>query len=142
MRNPHAVALGRLGKGKTSKAKAKSSRRNGSLGGRPPKSIIQDWIPFLDSVDESRRTKSVESLHKLLLKSRKTKERALLNATAKYLCSELKIWVPDWASQFMWLKHPWFVSGIENLKATAIVESPVEFRANNIFVLRNFLSRV
>ena len=38
-KNPAAVALGRLGglasKGKTSPRKAKSSARNGALGGRP-----------------------------------------------------------------------------------------------------------
>jgi len=142
MKNPHAVALGRLGKGKTSKAKAKSSRQNGKHGGRPPTSFIPDWISFMDSVDDSRRAKSVDPLRQLFLKSHKTRERALLNATAKYLCWELNISVPDWASQFMWLKVPWFVSGVENLKAMALLESPIEFRANNIFVLENFLSRV
>jgi hypothetical protein len=40
-KNPHAVALGRLGgaatKGIRTKAKRKSSRENGKLGGRPRK---------------------------------------------------------------------------------------------------------
>ncbi len=40
-KNPHAVALGRLGgqagKGKTSEAKAQASRANGLKGGRPKK---------------------------------------------------------------------------------------------------------
>jgi hypothetical protein len=44
-RNPHAVALGRLGglanKGKRSPAKASAARRNGLLGGRPPGSGTQ-----------------------------------------------------------------------------------------------------
>ena len=39
VRNPHAVALGKLGglagKGVTSPAKARAARRNGKLGGRP-----------------------------------------------------------------------------------------------------------
>lgn len=39
------------------------------------------------------------------------------------------------------LPEPWFVAGVENLKATALVESPLPFRRNNIFVLGNFLSR-
>jgi hypothetical protein len=41
----------------------------------------------------------------------------------------------------LFLPDPWFVAGIENLKASALVESPVQFRRNNIFVLGNFLSR-
>jgi hypothetical protein len=37
---------------------------------------------------------------------------------------------------------PWFVSGMESLKAIALVESPLPFRLRKIFVLENFLSRV
>jgi hypothetical protein len=39
------------------------------------------------------------------------------------------------------LSEPWFVSGMENLKASALLESPLPFRRNNVFVLGNFLSR-
>jgi hypothetical protein len=39
------------------------------------------------------------------------------------------------------LPAPWFVAGVENLKASALVESPVQFRRNNVFVLGNFLAR-
>jgi len=139
MKNSHAVALGRLSKGKTSKIKARSSRQNGKLGGRPPN---PDWISFMDAVDKCRKIKSVAPIYELFLKNHSRKERALLNSTTKYLCDELRIPVPDWASSSMWLKYPWFVSGVENLKAMAILESPLEFRSNNIFVLGNFLSRV
>ena len=38
-------------------------------------------------------------------------------------------------------KPPWFVSGMENLKAIALAESPLRFRIRKIFVLSNFLSR-
>ena len=37
MKNPHAVALGRIGGKVKSEKKAKSSRENGKLGGRPKK---------------------------------------------------------------------------------------------------------
>lgn len=39
MKNPHAVALGKLGKGKTSDRKKQTSRANGKLGGRPKKDL-------------------------------------------------------------------------------------------------------
>jgi hypothetical protein len=37
-KNPHAVALGRLGGSVTSAAKTKAVKKNGLLGGRPRKS--------------------------------------------------------------------------------------------------------
>jgi hypothetical protein len=45
-KNPHAVALGRLGGSVTSKAKKISSRENGKLGGRPPKTVTQPMDHF------------------------------------------------------------------------------------------------
>ena len=142
-KNIHAVKLGRLARGKTSAAKAVSSRANGLRGGRPASVGVRDWTRFMDCVDECRRQRSVAPLFELLTKSRISRERALINATARHLClSEFKVFVPDWAKNYIWLKEPWFVSGVENLKATALIESPAEFRANHIFVLSNFLSRV
>ena len=39
MKNPAAVALGKLGGAKKSEAKTASSRRNGAKGGRPRKPV-------------------------------------------------------------------------------------------------------
>ena len=36
-KNPHAVALGRLGGSKATEAQKAAARRNGRKGGRPPK---------------------------------------------------------------------------------------------------------
>lgn len=41
MKNRHAVALGRLGGSVSSEVKTRSSRKNGKLGGRPPKVISE-----------------------------------------------------------------------------------------------------
>src|SRR5262245_26932167 len=67
---------------------------------------------------------------------------ALLAATAEQLCKELKIITPNWILAVPAPRDPWFVSEMENLKAIAIVESPLPFRIRKLFVLENFLSRV
>jgi hypothetical protein len=66
---------------------------------------------------------------------------ALLAATAEYLCKELGLNAPPWLASVSAVKVPWFVSGLESLKAIAFVESPLPFRLRKIFVLENFLSR-
>jgi hypothetical protein len=109
--------------------------------GKPPQSGVTDWVPFFNAVDEVRRSRQLAPLKRLYSRSRRTRERALLNATACALAAELGQNPPWWAVRPVVLAEPWFVSGIESLKATALVESPVQFRRNNVFVLGNFLSR-
>lgn len=109
--------------------------------GKPPRLGITDWVPFFDAVDEVRRRRRFDPLKRLYSRSRRTRERALLNATACALASELGEAPPWWAMHPLVLPEPWFVAGVENLKATALVESPLAFRRNNIFVLGNFLAR-
>jgi hypothetical protein len=65
----------------------------------------------------------------------------LLASTAESLCDELGLEVPGWLAQVPACPTPWFVAGVENLKAIALAESPLRFRIRKIFVLRNFLSR-
>ncbi len=66
----------------------------------------------------------------------------LLASTVETLCGELGVRIPGWCVGIASLQTPWFVAGVENLKATALAESPVHFRKRNIFVLGNFLDRV
>lgn len=66
---------------------------------------------------------------------------ALITATVETLCDEATISAPLWCNAVAPLSDPWFVSGIENLKASALTESPVHFRSRNIFVLASFLAR-
>jgi hypothetical protein len=68
--------------------------------------------------------------------------RSLLASTVETLCQECKTPTPWWCGGIGPLAVPWFVADVENLKATALVESPAQFRKRNIFVLRNFLVRV
>jgi transcriptional regulator with XRE-family HTH domain len=67
--------------------------------------------------------------------------QALLASTAEALCAELKIFPPPWCKAVPSLAEPWFPAGLENLKASALFESPVWYRKRNIFVLGNFLER-
>jgi len=67
---------------------------------------------------------------------------ALLASTVEQLCYELKLKPPEWILAVPAPRDPWFVSGMESLKAIALVESPLPFRLRKIFVLENFLSRV
>lgn len=51
MKNPHAVALGKIGGSVKSEVKSKSSRENGKLGGRPKKlaeSVDSFGIPLME----------------------------------------------------------------------------------------------
>lgn len=102
----------------------------------------KDWIiPFMDFVDELRRTRDIEII-KTPFPFNNERLDALLASTIEYLCNELDIETPNWVWEVSECSCPWFVSGIENLKAIAIAESPAFFRRRKIFVLENFLYRV
>ena len=87
----------------------------------------------MDAVDAVRRSRSGAELPARL--------RALLAGVAETLAGECGASAPNWTSGVGPLDRPWFVSGYENLKASALVESPVPFRSRNVFVLANFLER-
>jgi len=97
------------------------------------------WL--MDFVDDFRYYKKAEMIAEPFSLSDE-KQDALLASTIEYLCDELNVETPEWLSEISPCDEPYFVSGIENLKATAIVESPLRFRIRKIFVLENFLSRV
>ncbi len=65
----------------------------------------------------------------------------LLASTVEYLCDENGLEWPEWTSKIPACEDPFFVSGIENLKAIALAESPLVYRIRKIFVLGNFLER-
>ncbi len=96
---------------------------------------------FFDFVDDFRYYKDIRMISEPFPFS-DDKMDALLASTAESLCDELKIEPPEWLEKVQPCNEPYFVSGFENLKATAIVESPVRFRIRKIFVSENFLSRV
>jgi hypothetical protein len=102
----------------------------------------KNWPIFLmDFVDDFRYHKNLEAVAEPIQLTDQPLD-ALLASTAEYLCDELDIECPAWLANAPACKMPWFVSGMENLKAIALVESPLRFRIRKIFVLENFLSRV
>ncbi|MEO8041352.1 MAG: hypothetical protein ABI646_01965 [Acidobacteriota bacterium] len=101
-----------------------------------------NWQVYLmDFVDEFRRTRDLDSIAEQFVQVGDEKD-ALLASTAEALCDELNLDAPDWLSLVPACVDPYFVAGLENLKAISIVESPLRFRLRKVFVLDNFLSRV
>lgn len=107
--------------------------------------IIEDrrwWkIPLMDFVDDFRRHKSSAAIDQPFILDDEQMD-AVLAGVIEYLCDESKITVPKWLNDVPSCRNPYFVSGIDNLKATAIVESPLRFRVRKVFVMENFLHRV
>lgn len=100
------------------------------------------WVvPLMDFVDDLRRSRDPEAI-RIPFPCDDERLDAILASTIEALCSELGMETPDWVWDVPSCRHPWFVSGIENLKAICIAESPASFRRRKIFVLEKFLSRV
>ncbi|MBI2602941.1 MAG: helix-turn-helix transcriptional regulator [Deltaproteobacteria bacterium] len=103
---------------------------------------FSSWkIHFMDFVDAYRRSLDPRLLVFPPTKGLDIRLRALLASIVTALCLETGESVPGWAKKSYFLKEPWFVSEVENLKAMSILESQWPFRRNNIFVLGNFLKR-
>jgi len=103
---------------------------------------FDSWrIHFMNFVDEFRQSLDTRLL--LLPPPQQTpiKLKALLSSIVLELCDELEMAAPGWAKKDYCLSEPWFLANSEALKASALVESPVFYKRNNIFVLENFLKR-
>ena len=69
-------------------------------------------------------------------------EDAYLAATAEELARRFNFSSPAWAaSEVRTLHQPWFASPLAALRAVLLLESPPAFRARNLFVSENALSR-
>jgi transcriptional regulator with XRE-family HTH domain len=108
--------------------------------------VLQDgfdsWkIHFMDLVDYFRSSLDTECLLLPPCKMLDKRLYALMSSIVRQLCLESSVPPPRWSQQPCFLEKPWFLAGMNSLKASALVESPVAFRSNNIFVLDNFLAR-
>ena len=103
---------------------------------------FDSWkIYFFNFVDEFRKTMDPRLILLPPIEALDKKLYALLSSIVRYLCNEIHTTPPDWALKRHFLSTPWFLSGMESLKATTILESPLEFRNNNNYVQNNFLNR-
>ena len=103
----------------------------------------QKWwaIHLMNFVDDFRRLRDTRAIEQPFRLGDRNMD-ALVAASVESLCDELGLEVPSWLEQVPACDEPWFVSGLERLKAIAIVQSPLRFRIRKIFVLENFLSRI
>ena len=104
---------------------------------------FDSWtIHLFDAVDAFRRGPDPDLVRLGPVDGIHSRLGALIASTVETVCAEFSLTLPEWCRGVGALDRPWFVAGIENLKASALIESPVRFRKRNIFVLANFLERV
>ena len=113
---------------------------------RETRELIDDepdnWaLHLMNFVDDFRRNRDLRALEEAF-EVRGNRMEALLASTAESLCDEIELDAPEWLSRVPAAAQPYFVSGLENLKAISLVESPLRFRLRKVFVLENFLTRV
>jgi len=103
-----------------------------------------DWeIAFFDFVDSYRKSDQKEAMIvETPVSTGNDRLDSLLKSMVLYLCDETNIQPISWAEEDGWLEHPWFVCGLSRLYSFSLVETPVRFKQNNIFVLSNFMDRV
>lgn len=101
----------------------------------------QWWkLALMDFVDDFCRRKDPKAIDKPFSRGDERID-AVLAGVIESLCDEFNLPIPAWLDGVPACKEPFFVSGLEDLKALAIVESPLRFRIRKVFVLENFLSR-
>lgn len=102
----------------------------------------EDWqIAYFDYVDSFLATKSERLVAQRPVDGLEIRLVALLCSITMQLCAEHKVSPPEWSTLSLGLEEPWFISRFKSLRAISLVESPVFFKRNNIFVGQDFLQR-
>ena len=103
---------------------------------------FESWkIHIANWVDEFRRTLDPYLVLHAPVAQSDFRIKALMASIVRELCDETYLDYPDWSQKTYFLEKPWFLSEVESLKAFSILESPLNFRRNNIYVQSNFLQR-
>lgn len=102
----------------------------------------EDWrIPYFDFVDSFLATRNELLWADRPVDGLDLRSLALICSIVMQLADEMKVPAPEWAKMSLALDEPWFVSKFKSLRAISLVESPVFFKRNNIFVGDDFLKR-
>ncbi|MGA1823909.1 MAG: hypothetical protein ACMUIP_04525 [bacterium] len=104
------------------------------------KYLLANYIDEFNSANKKKKMEMVK--HFPFSQITDKKQASYTAATVEELCYRNKLPIPDWvfARQY-YLQEPYFVGGLETLKAFLIAESPLSFRRRNIFVSENVLER-
>jgi hypothetical protein len=99
---------------------------------------------FIDEFNRAGMTGKQRMVKRFPFKKIKDKKyAAYIAAAVEELCYRNNMDIPGWVFDRKYrLKEPFFVGGLESLKAFLIAESPVPFRRRNIFVSENVLKRL
>ena len=104
------------------------------------KYVLANFIDEFNSAGMEKKKKMVEKFPFKGIKEKKYS--AYIAAMVEELCFTNHLDIPEWVFDKKYrLKEPFFVGGLESLKAFLIVESPLPFRRRNIFVSANVLKR-
>ncbi|MCP5103975.1 MAG: hypothetical protein GY950_11380 [bacterium] len=104
------------------------------------KYVLANFIDEFNSAGIEKKKKMVERFPFTGIEEKKY--CAYVAAMVEELCFTNDLDIPEWVFDKKYrLKEPFFVGGLESLKAFLIVESPLSFRRRNIFVSANVLKR-
>lgn len=108
--------------------------------------VLQDgfdsWkVHFFDFVDAFRRSPSPAAVERAPSLASDLRVLALFASAVETLCADLDVPPPLWCAGVRPLEEPWFVSGVETLKVSALLESPAAFRRRGVYVMSGFLDR-
>lgn len=98
-------------------------------------------IPLMDFVDDFRYHRDPAAIIEPF-ELNDERQDAVLASVIETLCDEIGVPVPDWLATVPACRDPYFMSGMESLKAISLVETPVRFRLRKVFVMENVLHRV
>ncbi len=98
-------------------------------------------IAYFNFVDDFRNTLRMELVEDPPIQSIDLKYIGLINATVFKICNDNSIIPPKWCTQKIPLKNPWFISGLPSIRKYELLEAFPEFKRNNIFCTKKFLSR-